>query len=56
MARTPVSALLGTLHRTRTAARGALLWGYERRLGQEVARHGRMPGGWFASVWSRRSR
>ena len=39
----PVHTALRTLQRTRSAVRGALLWGYEQRLAREVRRHGKMP-------------
>ncbi|GHF40688.1 isoprenyl transferase [Deinococcus metalli] len=38
-----MKAAVRTLQRARTAARGALLWGYEQRLAREVAAHGRLP-------------
>lgn len=43
MARLPLKAALRTVQQTRTAARGALLWGYEQRLAREVKAHGRLP-------------
>ncbi|MFC5848417.1 isoprenyl transferase [Deinococcus petrolearius] len=43
MPRTPLKAALRTAQKTRTAARGALLWGYEQRLAREVRAHGRLP-------------
>ena len=39
----PVHTALRTLQRTRSAVRGALLWGYEQRLAREVRGHGKMP-------------
>ncbi|GAA5501153.1 (2Z,6E)-farnesyl diphosphate synthase [Deinococcus xinjiangensis] len=39
----PLTAALKTAQKTRTAARGVLLWGYEQRLGREVKAHGKMP-------------
>ncbi|PNY81644.1 isoprenyl transferase [Deinococcus koreensis] len=43
MSRKPVKAAVRTLQKTRTAARGALLWGYEQRLAREVGSHGKLP-------------
>ena len=39
----PVHTALRTLQRTRSAVRGALLWGYEQRLVRDVRGHGKMP-------------
>ncbi|MFD2608474.1 isoprenyl transferase [Deinococcus taklimakanensis] len=38
-----VKAAVRTLQKTRNAARGALLWGYEQRLAREVRTHGKLP-------------
>jgi len=43
MNRKPVKAAVRTAKKTRDAARGALLWGYEQRLGREVKAHGKLP-------------
>ncbi|WP_199698515.1 isoprenyl transferase [Deinococcus cavernae] len=43
MPATPLKNALRTAQKTRTAARGALLWGYEQRLSREVKTHGRLP-------------
>lgn len=43
MTSNPVKAAVRTLQKTRTAARGALLWGYEQRLAREVTSHGKLP-------------
>ncbi|MBB5236076.1 isoprenyl transferase [Deinococcus budaensis] len=43
MSRKPVKTALRTAKKTRDAARGALLWGYERRLAREVRAHGKLP-------------
>jgi short-chain Z-isoprenyl diphosphate synthase len=39
----PVTVALSTLQKTRSAARGALLWGYEQRLAREVGQGGKLP-------------
>lgn len=39
----PAAAAVRTLQKTRSAARGALLWGYEQRLAREVAQGGKLP-------------
>ncbi|GGM17960.1 isoprenyl transferase [Deinococcus aerophilus] len=39
----PVNVALSTLQKTRSAARGALLWGYEQRLAREVGEGGKLP-------------
>ncbi|GAA5514479.1 (2Z,6E)-farnesyl diphosphate synthase [Deinococcus carri] len=41
--REPLKVALRTAKKTRDAARGALLWGYEQRLAREVKAHGRLP-------------
>lgn len=43
MSREPLKVALRSAKKTRDAARGALLWGYERRLAREVGAHGRLP-------------
>jgi short-chain Z-isoprenyl diphosphate synthase len=43
MSRLPLKTAVRTAKKTRDAARGALLWGYEQRLGRAVKGHGRMP-------------
>ncbi|KEF34556.1 UDP pyrophosphate synthase [Deinococcus sp. RL] len=43
MSRPPLYAALHSLRKVRDAGRGALLWGYERRLLREVRGHGRLP-------------
>lgn len=43
MARKPLKIALTTVQKTRTAARGALLWGYEQRLAREVKAGGKLP-------------
>lgn len=43
MRKKPVKAAVRTLQKTRSAARGALLWGYEQRLAREVLAHGQLP-------------
>ncbi|BDP43175.1 isoprenyl transferase [Deinococcus aetherius] len=43
MTRPPVKAALRTAKKTRDAARGALLWGYEQRLARAVRSHGKLP-------------
>ncbi len=44
MAPKPIKVALLTAQKTRTAARGALLWGYEQRLSREVKANGKLPG------------
>lgn len=41
--RKPLKLAVRSAKRARDAARGALLWGYEQRLGRAVKAHGRMP-------------
>ncbi|WP_102127247.1 isoprenyl transferase [Deinococcus planocerae] len=43
MTRPPLKAALRTAKKTRDAARGALLWGYEQRLARAVRDHGKLP-------------
>lgn len=43
MSGTPVKAAVRTLQKTRSAARGALMWGYEQRLIRDVKGHGKLP-------------
>lgn len=43
MSGTPVKAAVRTLQKTRSAARGALMWGYEQRLTRDVKGHGKLP-------------
>ncbi|WP_034353425.1 isoprenyl transferase [Deinococcus phoenicis] len=43
MSREPLKVAVRTAKKTRDAARGALLWGYEQRLGRAVKAHGKMP-------------
>ncbi|ACO45006.1 isoprenyl transferase [Deinococcus deserti] len=43
MSGTPVKAAVRTLQKTRSAARGALMWGYEQRLTRAVKGHGKLP-------------
>lgn len=38
-----MKAAVRTMQKTRNAARGALLWGYEQRLAREVVQHGKLP-------------
>ncbi len=39
----PIKLLIRSLQKTRTRARGALLWGYEQRLSGMVKTHGKLP-------------
>lgn len=43
MTKKPVKVAVRTFQKTRTAARGALLWGYEQRLAREVLADGKLP-------------
>lgn len=43
MAQKPLKVALRTAQKTRTAARGALLWGYEQRLAREVKANSKLP-------------
>ncbi|GBF05812.1 undecaprenyl pyrophosphate synthase [Deinococcus aerius] len=43
MTRKPLKLAVRTAKKTRDAARGALLWGYEQRLAREVKAHARLP-------------
>lgn len=43
MSREPLKVALRTAQNLRNAARGALLWGYEQRLGRDVRAHNRLP-------------
>ncbi|UBV42785.1 isoprenyl transferase [Deinococcus taeanensis] len=43
MSREPLKVALRTAQNLRNAARGALLWGYEQRLGRDVRAHDRLP-------------
>ncbi|GGR68910.1 isoprenyl transferase [Deinococcus seoulensis] len=43
MSREPLKVAVRSIQKTRNAARGALLWGYEQRLAREVTDHGHLP-------------
>ncbi|MGM9320448.1 isoprenyl transferase [Deinococcus aquaticus] len=43
MSREPLKVAVQSIQKTRNAARGALLWGYEQRLAREVTAHGHLP-------------